>query len=80
MCIRPKINFGPGLNNKLCETVLCQVMQNTGGPKIQNTDGAGPHQRLVAQCWAPQCWAPQTRRVYPRLDLINIDAFLPNID
>ena len=38
--ILPKINFGPAQNTKLHVSLLCQVVQITGGPKIQNTDGA----------------------------------------
>ena len=33
----PKINFGLAQNTKLHVSLLCQVVQNTGGPKIQNT-------------------------------------------
>ena len=38
--ILPKISFGPAQTTKLHVSLLCQVVQNTGEPKIQNTDGA----------------------------------------
>jgi hypothetical protein len=38
--ILPKINFGSAQKNKLSVDSLRQVVQNTGGPKIQNTGGA----------------------------------------
>ena len=38
--ILPKINLGPAQSSKLHVSLLCQVVQNTGGPKIQNTDAA----------------------------------------
>ena len=37
--ILPKINFGPAQNTKLHVNLLCQLVQTTGGPQIQNTDG-----------------------------------------
>ena len=38
--ILPKIDFDPAQNTKLHLSLLCQFVQNTGGPEIQNTDGA----------------------------------------
>jgi hypothetical protein len=40
VCILPEINFGLAQNTNLHLDVMCQVVQNTGVPKIQNTDGA----------------------------------------
>ena len=40
MFILPKINFGPAQETVLHVNELCLVVQNTSGPKIQNTDGA----------------------------------------
>ena len=38
--ILSKISCGLAQNTKLHVSPLCQVVQNTGGPKIENTDGA----------------------------------------
>ena len=41
ICILLKINFRPAQKHKVtCNLFLWQVVQNTGGPKIQNADGA----------------------------------------
>ena len=34
------ISILPEINIKLHVNLLCQVVQNPGGPKLQNTDGA----------------------------------------